>query len=73
MNQFFERLTQALRSRLQPFLFISAVVFFSLSGGGLYAMFVADGREGLAWLLLVGAIAWGALTAFVIYSGQDSE
>lgn len=72
MNQLFERLTQALRSRLQPFLFISAVVFFSLSGGGLYAMLVADG-EGLAWLLLAGAIAWGALTAFVIYGGQDGE
>lgn len=72
MNRGFEALTRALRSRLPAFLFVSAVVFFSLSGGGLWAMLVAD-RSALAWLLLLGAIAWGALTAFVIYGGPPDE
>lgn len=70
MNRLLERLNQVLRSGLGTFLLVATFIFLSLSGGALVAMLLA-GRAGLAWLLLAGAIAWLALTWFVVSGGGN--
>lgn len=72
MSRLFEHLTQALRSRLGLFLLVATLVFFALSGGGLYAILVA-GANGLAWLLLAGSIVWLLLMAFVVYGDPPRD